>query len=276
MTIAPFIGERLLYRGHIKHIDMIALISPAKGMVNSNIEDINDLLTEPRFKEHTQHIAALMLAYSSGELEKIFKISGSIARELKGRFLDLHDNEIAKSAAIDSYDGVVYKHFKRVEGFTIAEREYLQQRVRISSLLYGLLRPLDLIKPYRMEGFVRLSGSDMRIDRFWRDHQTQTLIDDVRESGGTLLYLASKEEQNAFHWRQVTKSVRVIDILFLQQKRDKLRQVVIYTKMARGEMIGYMMKHKIDDPEKLKAFEWAGYRYNDQLSSSDSWVWLMD
>lgn len=126
-----------------------------------------------------------------------------------------------------------------------------------------------------MEGSGRLAGNDERVDKFWRNIQTQTLIDDVKAQSGTLLYLASKEERKAFNWREVGGSVRVIDFKFLQYKDDKLRQVVIYTKMARGEMILYMMEHNITNAEDLKAFEWSGYRYDDTLSTDDEWIWVM-
>ena len=90
------------------------------------------------------------------------------------------------------------------------------------------------------------------------------------------MYLASKEEQNAFNWREVKGAVRVIDFQFMQDKGDKLRQVIVYTKMARGEMVRYMMENNITNPEELKAFEWGGYRYNDALSTTDVWIWVMD
>lgn len=252
---------------------MLALISPAKTM-RSDV-DVYTELTSARFAQPTAEIASAMLSYSAPELESIFKVSPAIATQLRARFLAFHDPLLPATAAIDAYDGVVYKHLKG-DGLTAPQREYLQQKVRISSLLYGLLRPLDGVKPYRMEGFVRLSGTDSRIDNFWRDYQTQTLIDDVMARGGELLYLASAEERNAFHWREVKKQVRVIDFQFLQPKGDKLRQVVVYTKMARGEMIRFMMENNLQDPEQLKAFEWGGYRYNHDLSTTDTWVWLMD
>ncbi len=255
---------------------MIALISPAKSM-RHNIPSpiVKGEGSEPRFMEQTNYITSLMLQYSSAELEEIFKISHSIAIELKYRFTDLYDENRARISAIDGYDGVVYKHFKDKRRFSNDDLAYLQKHLRISSLLYGLLRPMDMIKPYRMEGFVRLAGSDERVDRYWRDIQTKTLINDVLESGGTLLYLASKEEQSAFHWKEVTKAVNVIDFHFLQRKNDKLRQVVIYTKMARGEMIRYMMDNNITDTEKLKSFEWGGYKYSKELSTDSTWVWIL-
>ncbi|MFR9620183.1 MAG: YaaA family protein [Rikenellaceae bacterium] len=251
---------------------MIALISPAKTMRDrTSLDALSVIYSEPRFREHTERIVSLMVRYSALELVEIFRVSKAIARELQGRFADFYSSEVELLPAVDSYDGIVYKHFKNN-----INAEYLQERVRISSLMYGLLRPFDLIQPYRMEGFVRLADGDERVDKFWRDIQTQTLIDDVDAKGGTLLYLASKEEQKAFNWREVCDKVRVIDFNFLQHKGDRLQQVVIYTKMARGEMIRYMMAQNITDPEELKSFEWSGYRHSDALSSENEWVWVME
>lgn len=253
---------------------MIILISPAKTMNRREQGERDFYSSQPRFLEHSNHIVSLMVQYSAAELSEIFKISAPIAQQLRSRFVAMLETSEDTLPSIESYDGVVYKHFKRE--FSKAQCQYLQQHLRISSLLYGLLRPFDQIKPYRMEGFVRLAGSDKRVDHFWRDHQTQTLIDDVKQQGGVLLYLASKEEQNSFHWKQVKKSVRVIEVLFLQSKGDKLRQVVIYTKMARGEMLSYMIDNSIEELEELKAFEWGGYQYNPELSTDDKWVWVME
>ncbi len=102
------------------------------------------------------------------------------------------------------------------------------------------------------------------------------LIDDTLSQGGVLLYLASEEEKQAFNWAQVRRAVRVVDFKFLQYKGDKLRQVVVYTKMARGEMVRFMVENRVTCPDSLKEFEWAGYRYDDNRSTADSWVWVMD
>ncbi len=254
---------------------MLALISPAKSML-SVAKASESILTQPRFKEFAAYIVSLMVGYSAGELAEMFKVSPSIARELKMRFLALADGDSNCCAAIDCYDGVVYKHIKQRGDMNAEERDFLQANLRISSLLYGLLRPLDAIMPYRMEGFVRLAGDDERVDRYWRDKQTQMLIDDVQKQGGELLYLASAEEKQAFNWSQVKRSVRIIDFKFLQYKGDKLRQVVVYTKMARGEMVRYIVDNRITCPDELKEFEWAGYRYDEFRSTADSWVWVMD
>ncbi|MFI3262650.1 MAG: YaaA family protein [Rikenellaceae bacterium] len=251
---------------------MIALISPAKTMLAKSVIPINEkLCSKPYFLEQAQHIVSLMLQYNASELQQIFKISYPLAQDLKFKFTNFLDVNEKAIPAIDSYDGVVYKHFKKETQPTENQQNYLQQHLRISSLLYGILKPLDLIKPYRMEGFVRLAGTDERVDRYWRDLQTERLIEDVNNAGGTLLYLASKEEQNAFHWKEVKKAVRIIDFQFLQPKGDKLKQVVIYTKMARGEMVRYMIDNNITNPEELKTFEWGGYRYDATTSKENLW-----
>lgn len=250
---------------------MIALISPAKTM--SNVVSLNISGTTARFMSRSEEIVKQMQRYSEAELQEIFKVSPQIAYELRSRFRLFFDELEEPLPAVDAYNGVVYKHFK--DAVKSSNIELLQKTVRISSLLYGLLRPTDLIKPYRMEGFVRLAGSDTRIDRYWRDIQTECLIEDVKNSGGTLLYLASKEEQNAFNWKEVKKAVNLIDVQFLVQKGDKLRQIVVYTKMARGEMLRYILENNITHEDSLKTFEWEGYRFNYELSTPNKWVWLM-
>ncbi len=219
-------------------------------------------MSKARFETNAGSIVELMNMYSVDELAAIFKVSVKIARSLRFLFNHFYDDSIRAMAAVEAYDGVVYKHFKNAIG--TRDIDYVQGLVRISSLLYGLLRPFDAIRPYRMEGFVRLSGSDERVDRYWRDVQTQTLIDDVQKAGGVLLYLASKEEQNAFWWKEVKNAVRVVDVEFLQYKGDKLRQVVVYTKMARGEMLRYMIENRVEDVGELKKFEWGGFRFAEE------------
>ncbi len=254
---------------------MIALISPAKNML-SDAPASESFFSQPRFLDNTRYIVELMIAYSAEELADIYKVSPAIARELKRRFVELYNSSESPFAALDCYDGVVYKHIKGDNAISLNGREYLQKHLRISSLLYGLLRPLDAIRPYRMEGFVRLAGSDERVDRYWRDVQTATLIEDVKSSGGELLYLASAEEKNAFDWAEVKRAVRVIEFKFMQHKGDKLRQVVVYTKMARGEMVRYMVENTITNPEELQLFEWGGYRYDESRSTDDEWTWVME
>ncbi len=134
---------------------MLALISPAKSML-SVAKATEGIFTQPRLMESTRYIVSLMVAYSVAELQQIFKVSHSIASELKTRFEALAEGDNNLCAALDCYDGVVYKHIKQSGELSAEDRAYLQNNLRISSLLYGLLRPLDAIKPYRMEALCAL------------------------------------------------------------------------------------------------------------------------
>ncbi len=251
---------------------MIFLLSPAKTMTLQG----RAARTQPRFAEQTHDIITQMLPYSEVELQRVFKISPRLAQELHASFAAHAAKEAPSVAAIDGYDGVVLKHLKAGAPLDEQQGDYLQQHARLCSLLYGLLRPLDAIRPYRMEGYVRLPSSGIRVDKYWRDHQTPLLIEDAQAAGGTLIYLASKEEQQAFHWKSVEQALRVIHIDFLQRKGDKLRPIVVYTKMARGEMLRYAMQQRITSAEALKEFCWHGYVYNEAQSDAQRWVWVKE
>ncbi len=256
---------------------MLILLSPAKTMRSSLPHDQSfDDVTTPRLMACTSLLVDEMRARSVDVLQRELKVSPAVAQETQQRFAAFDHEAVAPLAALDAYDGVVFKHMRAGAVLSEAQRAYLQRHARICSPLYGLLRPLDGVLPYRMEGTLRLKEQGVSVDRFWRDHQTDLLLEDARAQGGTLIYLASKQEQLAFHWRRVEQGLRVIHIDFLQRKGDKLRNVVVYTKMARGEMLRYLVAAQIEKEADLQGFEWEGYRYEAHLSTETRWVWLRE
>ncbi len=257
---------------------MIAFISPAKTMSDDILVDmdIRAIATTPRFEKVTQSIVRQMVVYSIDELEQIYKVSFSIASQLRSRFIKFYDEPDATNVAIRAYDGVVFKHIK-TDMLDVEDLKYLQDHLRICSLMYGVLRPCDLIKPYRMEPFVRLEGhDDIRIDRYWRDIHTDLFIDDINKAGGVLLYLSSKEEQNVFDWKKVKAQTKVVNFDFMQYKGDKLRTVTIYAKMARGEMVRYMIDNKVEDHNDLKNFKWEGFAFSEAHSDENTFVFIQE
>ncbi len=254
---------------------MLAFISPAKTMTLDSTLVVDDtLLTQPAFTEETMQLATCLLQYSVEELQAIYQISYPLAVQLYGRIRAWHDPQVKGVAAITAYDGVVFKQME-IETASTSQLLYLQKHLCIASLLYGLLRPLDQIKPYRMEPKLRFEvTNDQRVDYFWRSIQTNYFIETIQKAGGVLLYLASKEEQLAFDWKTVKKQVKVIDFQFLQYKGDKLRTVTIYAKQARGQMIRFMMQREITDYELLKEFEWEGFTFSPAHSTDDQFVFI--
>ena len=139
--------------------------------------------------------------------------------------------------------------------FTADDFRYAQEHLRITSFLYGLLRPLDGIKPYRLEGDVCLpeKGGVSMFD-YWKPLLTDCFIAEIKRQGGVLVNLASGEMKELFDWKRVEKEVRVVTPEFRIWKDGGLKTVVIYAKMCRGEMVRYIIKERVDSPEGLRAF----------------------
>ena len=230
--------------------------------------------TTPRFTQDATEIALNMAQVSADELKKILKLNPKLALENYNRFQEFHSEENHSLQAILAYTGVVFKNLAPKD-FTPDDFRYMNDHLRIASICYGLLRPLDLIKTYRMEYEVKLPElGEGNMYNYWRPRQTQTLIDDVKANDNILINLASQEIQGAYNWKEVEKAVRIITPEFKVWKDGKAQTIVIYTKMARGQMTRYILKNRITDPEELKQFSWEGFTYDESMSEGDNWVFL--
>lgn len=254
---------------------MQILISPAKTMTgNSPIKAPYG--TTPRFEKNAIEIALQMAQFTPEELRRMFKLSPQLALETYRRFQDFHTEEIPKLQALQAYTGVVFKHIRPYD-FTNDDFEFAQTHLRIASFCYGLLKPLDRIKPYRMEPDIKLPElTDGNMYNYWRPRQTQTLLEDVKNDDHTLIYLASMDIQPAFDWKKIKQYLRIVTPEFKIWKNGKMKTIVIYAKMARGEMTRYIIKNRIRNPEELKTFSWEGFQYHESLSNEDSWIFLQE
>lgn len=254
---------------------MMLLISPAKTMTGLSGPQA-PALTAPLFVREAAEIALDMAQLPTGELSRMLRLSPRLAAESFRRFQDFHGDAAAPLPALLAYTGVVFKHIRPAD-FTADDFRYAQDHLRMASPLYGLLRPLDGIKPYRMEYDVRLAEpGEETMYAFWRDKLTPVLIDEVRQAGGVLANLASQDVQPSFHWKTVGEAVRIVTPEFKVWKNGKMTTVVIYAKMARGEMTRFLLKNRLDDVEALKAFRWEGFAYKEEVSEPDRWVFLQE
>ena len=254
---------------------MLILLSPAKTMAGtSKIQAPQGTL--PRFREEASEIALRMAQLPMDELRRVLRLSPKLAVECYRKFQDFHSEDTPALQALLAYTGVVFKHINPRD-FTEEDFRFSQACIRIASGCYGLLRPLDLIKPYRMEYETRLTDlGDMNIYTFWRDRLTDVFLQDIRQDDGILLNLASQDVRPSFHWKELERSVRIITPEFKVWKKGKAETVVIYAKMCRGEMSRYLIKNRIDDPEALKSFRWEGFAFKESMSDTDNWVFLQE
>lgn len=240
---------------------MITFISCAKTMSPSVKVDV-PYQTVPEFAVEAERNAMELAGCSMQELKQMLKISDKLVAENARRYHDFLSEGNVPHAALLSYTGVVFKHINPAD-FTTEDWDYAQSHLFITSFLYGLLRPLDAIRNYRLEGNVRLEcNGGLTMFDFWKPLLTDFLIDCVRRDDNVLVNLASAEMKNLFDWKRVCESVEVVTPDFAVNKGDSTKTVVIYAKMCRGEMLRYIVKNRITDPMQLRDFKWNGFSFS--------------
>lgn len=252
---------------------MLVLLSCAKTMsVTSKVEV--PLATLPHFRREAAGIALQMAQCTVEELEELLHVNTKIALENYKRYQEFHAEETQQLAALFAYTGIVFKRVSP-KSFSAEELLYAQEHLRLTSFCYGLLRPLDLIRPYRLEGDARLPelGGQSVFD-YWKPLLTDLFIEEVKAVGGILCNLASGEMKSLFDWQRVKKEVKVITPEFRVWKNGKLTTVVIYTKMCRGEMTRFILQNRLRSPEELEAFSWEGFKHDKCLSRPDTPVFV--
>lgn len=251
---------------------MLTVISPAKTL---------DFETAPHTKKHSQplfldksaDLVATMRKQTPKKLSKLMGISPKLAELNADRFQTWQPpftEENAKPAVL-AFRGDVYLGLEADE---YGERDFnfAQKNLRILSGLYGLLRPLDLIQPYRLEMGIKIKnsgGSDLY--EYWGSTITDRLGEELSEHRNkSLINLASIE-----YFKSVQPELlpgRVITPVFKDYKNGTYKILSFFAKKARGYMASYIVKNRINKPDDLKSFDVDGYRYNPDLSEGDTWV----
>ena len=180
--------------------------------------------------------------------------------------MDLRKN---LTPALLAYDGIQYTYMAPAV-FEDGQYDYVQEHLRILSGFYGVVKPMDGVVPYRLEMQAKaaVSGHKNLYD-FWGD----SLYREVLDSSRIIINLASKEYSKCIE-KYLQPDDRYITCVFGEPEGGKIVQKGVYAKMARGEMVRYMAANAITEPEKIKAFDWSGYQYRDDLSSDKEYVFV--
>jgi len=251
---------------------MLSVISPAKTL-DFDTPATTAEFTRPDFLEGSQALIDILRDYSPQQISELMGVSDKLAGLNAARFGQWQtpftpDN--AKPAA-QAFQGDVYTGLE-AERFSDADNHFAQSHLRILSGLYGLLRPLDLIQPYRLEMGTRLAnpaGKDLYA--FWKPMLTQALDDAIAASGSKVLVnLASTEYFKAVDTKAL--DARIITPVFKDEKNGGYKIISFYAKKARGLMSAWMIRERLDDVEGLKAFNVAGYRFDAEASQGDTLV----
>ena len=256
----PFCGGR-------KGETMIAMISPAMSMKLPGETDWK--ITRPQFLEDAESISKVLKKLTPWEFEEWMRLSPSLAEEA---FVNARDFDISNpgSPAVLTFSGLVYRYL-HPEDFSEEERAYAQEHLRILSGLYGVLRPLDGVWPYRLEMACRLPIDGKRLYAHWG----RRIYENLFQRGEPVVNLASEE---------YAKTVRpflepgdfFLDVQFLVWRGGKYRTVTAWAKMARGAMARSILKNRWEDVGQLKDFEWEGFAFEEALSGERKYCFCMD
>jgi len=249
---------------------MLVVISPAKTL-DFETPARTTVASTPAFLEHSQALVERMRELAPADIAKLMKISDKLAVLNSTRYETWSlpftpDN--AKQALL-AFKGDVYTGLD-AETLTPQQDEYAQQHLRILSGLYGVLKPLDLIQPYRLEMGTKLSNSRGKdLYQFWGDKITDSLNDELGQDD-VLINLASNEYFKSVQPKKL--NARIITPVFKDTKNGAQKIISFYAKKARGLMTRYMIENNIDNAEALKDFDVAGYQYEANQSSENDWV----
>lgn len=221
-------------------------------------------LSTPLFQSTANSLAAEMAMMDVEELARQLDCSPKIAAENWKRYQDFAVAE--KLPAILAYNGQTYKHL-RAKTLSDEALAFAQEHLWITCFLYGLLRPMDGIVPYRMEHCVTLEATgDKPVNQFWRDKLTDVLIGSVKADDGILIHLSTEEYEHLFDWNRVCREVKVIHPLFYVRQSDgNLKMQAVWAKSCRGAMVRFILNNRLLTPQELTTFSHEGFEYAPQL-----------
>jgi len=208
-------------------------------------------------------------------LQELMDISVELATQTVQRFKQWKKASLQPEKAmlaVETFDGEVYRALN-VASLDSSKFEVLNRNLRILSGLYGILKPFDLIYPYRLEMGTKFSPKEdqKNLYEFWGDKVTKTLKKDL-EKDEVIINLASSEYFKVI--RQNLLKNRIITPIFKEFKNGQYTTVMMYAKHARGAMTRYLIENQLEDIEELKLYDVDGYQYNDLQSTADEWVFI--
>lgn len=255
---------------------MILIISPAKRLdFKTPAPPVQ--ATKPSFISKSKKIINELKKFSPEDLGRLLNLKEKLAQASWERHRNWSDNCAGKlcKPAVFAYRGDVYQGMQP-ESFSGDQNKYMEKHLRILSSVYGLLRPLDLIQPYRLQMDTPLSINRHKdLYSFWRQDVNLVLALLIeQDQDHALINLASDEYFKVIDTEKVPG--RIIKPVFKQYVNGKYKVVSIHAKRARGMMCRFIIENQLDDPEHLKLFDMDRYLYSPDHSDADNWVFIRE
>ncbi|MBT4160656.1 MAG: peroxide stress protein YaaA [Gammaproteobacteria bacterium] len=249
---------------------MLTVISPAKTLDFDNPSATSKNST-PAFRNQTRDLVEVMRKKSASDLSKLMGISPKLAELNVERYQNFKTRSKSSKQAVLAFKGDVYIGLD-VDSYSERDFTFAQKNLRILSGLYGVLKPLDLIQPYRLEMGTKLKTTHgSTLYDFWGDGIGKSLGTELAEHRDkTLINLASKEYFKAIDTGQLPG--KIITPVFKDYNNGTYKVLSFFAKKARGAMATFIIHNRVSKPEDVKAFDSDGYTYNESFSSDNQWV----
>jgi cytoplasmic iron level regulating protein YaaA (DUF328/UPF0246 family) len=245
---------------------MIIIISPSKS-INFKGNGVSAGATAPRFEADADYLASLLSVFRADEIAEREKVSIRLALSTYEFIQTFPMPSTVQKEAVFAYSGNVYDKLN-VAALKEDSLKFLQNHLCIFSALYGILRPSDRIKPYRLDMGSRLIPN---LYGYWKDKVTATLSGLLENNDKLLINLASAEYFKMIDLQALPRRTRIITPVFQQEKNGKLTTNSLYAKQARGLMLRFIAEHKLSDSSCLQAFDAEGYLFTPHLSDENNW-----
>lgn len=251
---------------------MIIIMSPTKTF-NENAKPMKFNMDKMNFKDEIKELTCILNSFTVCELMKLMKISEELGKATYKKYKNFEENE-------EGYGAIYYFYGESFKGLDIATLDnesvsFGEEHLLILSGLYGAIKPLDLIKPYRLEMGTKLETSKGKdLYKYWRDKLTDYVRKELDKSSGDkiLINLASDEYSKALDLKDISKEYKVISIAFKENRDGCYKTIGTYAKKARGLMVRYILQNKIESIEIIKEFKEEGYSFNKEESNSENLI----
>lgn len=249
---------------------MKVLLSPAKA-INTDNKINTEKFTEPIFIEEAEYLVNKLKKYSPKKIKDLMHVSDDIAQLNFDRYqnwepsVSLSDE---KTQAIAAFNGEAYRGFD-AGSLSLEELDRAQDTVRILSGLYGILKPLDVLFPYRLEMGTKwaVTPKKKNLYQYWGDKLSESINS---EEQNVIVNVASNEYFKAVNPKNL--KARVITPVFKEFKEGNYKVIMVFAKNARGAMARFIVQNNISDPEEIKLFNVGGYQFDENLSTENEWV----
>jgi len=255
---------------------MLFVISPAKTLDFKTQPGIHQY-SQPELLDKAQELVNILKPFTPDKISELMGISDKLGALNSTRYQDWQrpfNRNNAKQAVL-AFKGDVYQGLD-AESLSEDDHRYAQKHLRILSGLYGILKPLDLIQPYRLEMGTRLSNpAGTNLYDFWGTQITDHLNAELaRRKNKTLINLASNEYFKSVCSKQLTGPV--ITPVFKDLKNGEYKIISFFAKKARGLMTRFIIQERLESPESIKEFDWDGYQFKESGSTDNEWLFTRD